>query len=376
MIANTTADAQHYASPRVKASERPLRSGQRRSSLARRAISSNECKSLRRIGDRQRVRRARSALGLSTLHISPRGEESGWEVTVWGGGELVELHRVSGQEEKERGGKRGVITGFSAGSRRRMQRKMAALDAKALLVKLPLEAGLTYHYMPVGGPTRWKRHRDLLTRRIMRACPDAFLFWRLEFQTVRDPDGPYCGVPHYHLLIFNVSAIPNVELSRWWYEIAGQTEAHRRAGTHISRVRNRFHARAYVSKYVSKVGDLPEGTRVGRIWGIDGKSNYDRSTSPRLVSVSRDHFYRMRRCLARKIRSDQRSVGRKYLYRMRGDGGLSAFLRADLGARLLEPFLRPPRECSGPVVGTMAHWKKRIPELLLRARSLPDPLPS
>jgi len=271
-------------------------------------------------------------MGLSTFQISPRHV-----LTTWTGGDLVELRREEDGYTRRCPGKRTRCRGFSASSRRNMQRQMARINGKAV-PGLPLEAGLTYHYMPAGGAKQWKRDLDLLCRRILRQYPRAFVFWRLEFQSAPKD---VVGVPHFHLLIFGPDRIPHEQFRNWWYEIAGQSEAHRRAGTHIERVRNRFHTRAYVSKYMAKETNLD--VTVGRWWGIAGRVNYDRATQPVEEALSPRVWYRFRRVLAGYVRAEQRSAGKPATYRTRSRNGCTVFLRGDVARRLVEDLLRVER---------------------------------
>ena len=278
-----------------------------------------------------REARGRS-LGLSTAHISPKAVKAHvgeFDATVYGGGNLAVLRRSG--TSRVGGGRRGEVNGFSKASRRRMQRSIEALDRGKLTTKRPLEAGLTY---PAENwsrdPKRWKRDLDNFCKRMKRRYPKAFFWWRLELQER--------GAPHFHLLVFNVHRIPHEWLRQAWYEIVGLNDPdHRKAGTHVERVRNWHQTRSYIGKYMGKVDIQMEGaTGFGRVWGIANRERYAEAVSEILVEVPSEIFYRMRRVFARYVNAQYRRRGGRFRLKSKFDpGGLGVFIPADLALRLL-----------------------------------------
>lgn len=165
------------------------------------------------------------------------------------------------------GGKRGLVTGFSSGSRRRLIRKLARLDiktAKFLTLTYPLD----YPH-----PQQAKNHHRALLERIRRRWPQASAIWRLEFQQR--------GAPHFHYLFFNLPWLPFKVLRRWWAEIIDHDQSEP-LFVRIEAVKSKRGVMYYASKYMSKTdGDADGGSALfnyvtylhaGRVWGIFNKA--------------------------------------------------------------------------------------------------------
>ena len=239
---------------------------------------------------RQRLARA---LGLSTSHISPRGlatrdipkrsylgpdgrrlglptqraVKGKWACEVAVGGSLLAVKGRKPVERKHKAGLRGNVEGFSNASRRRLMRKIAAIDRETLETP-PIFGTLTYPGEWPSDPKQWKRDLDAWGKRLRRRHPNACVIWKLEPQKR--------GAPHYHLLIFNVPHLDKHWLAQSWYEVVDSgDERHLRAGTRIESIRTWRGVMSYASKYTAKVVDeLPEGWEaVGRMWGIIGRDN-------------------------------------------------------------------------------------------------------
>jgi hypothetical protein len=105
-----------------------------------------------------------------------------------------------------RGGVRGQIKGFSFSSRRRMLNRLNSVSVGA---SLPQFVTMT---LPddvfcddVGEFAKRAKHwLDVFTRRLVRACPSASGFWRIEWQSRKS--GAYEGklFPHFHLLVWGL----------------------------------------------------------------------------------------------------------------------------------------------------------------------------
>lgn len=201
--------------------------------------------------------------GLFTVHNSTLSH-----ALFWVGGSKVKVSRNFGAETgKQVGGKRGKITRFSFGSRRRFMRKMAEVDRKVL----PLFGTLTFpdEFHPwIDKPEEWKRILKRFISRFRRKYPEGAFFWRLELE--RRKSGLYVGeiFPHFHLLVYGVSYAEYLSWvsDAWWKSCGKLSEAHRRAGTQVKQVDNAKHLFSYVSKYMAKAGDYD--LDIGRVWGV------------------------------------------------------------------------------------------------------------
>lgn len=190
--------------------------------------------------------------------------------------------------------KRSVIKQFSRASRRRLLFLIAKV-AEPILEKA-LFVTLTY---PSHDPATSKHaeHLDALLKRLRRMAPDASCIWKLEYTKA--------DTPHFHLLVFNLNQWAHQHLARSWSEIVKSSHpGHQAAGTRVERINNKRHAARYISKYVGKVGELPEGHQ-GRCWGKAG--NLAMALSPqRLYLLTKDQFVRMRRFLDRCRKAQNR----------------------------------------------------------------------
>jgi len=106
----------------------------------------------------------------------------------------------------ERGGKRGKCKGFSFGSRRRMLDRLNSVSVAASLpnfvtATLPddcFDDDVSHFAMSA------KVWMDTFLKRLLRVCPSASGFWRIEWQSRKS--GLYEGklFPHFHLLVWGV----------------------------------------------------------------------------------------------------------------------------------------------------------------------------
>jgi hypothetical protein len=140
------------------------------------------------------------------------------------GGRLLKLSfaRSPGAEWNDemfprRGGKRAKCKGFSFGSRRRMldrlnQVSVAASLPQFLTMTLPDDVFCD----SVGEfAKRAKGWLDSFEKRLLRVCPGACGFWRIEWKARKS--GRYEGklFPHFHLLVWG---LPERQLSEEWFE--------------------------------------------------------------------------------------------------------------------------------------------------------------
>lgn len=105
-----------------------------------------------------------------------------------------------------RGGKRGKCKGFSAGSRRRMLDRLNQVSVGATLpqfVTMTLPDDVFCDDV-VEFAMRAKDRLDSFEKRLLRVCPGACGFWRIEWKARKS--GSYEGkwFPHFHLLVWGL----------------------------------------------------------------------------------------------------------------------------------------------------------------------------
>lgn len=201
------------------------------------------------------------------------------EVSLTACGGLLRVKQTGEQVFYE--GPRGVITGFSAESRKRMIETCAQVDLEGLQA---LFLTLTF---PDMAPSPAAAHRPLenFWRAFYRQAPGSSALWRMELQKR--------GAPHFHLLIFHLEFFPADRIRELWEracEYAGPPHLHIRCET----MRSKRGAMYYVSKYLAKLperGATPEQLSLsdvaysgrndpstGRWWGILGRKNFPWAT--------------------------------------------------------------------------------------------------
>lgn len=243
--------------------------------------------------------------GLSTPHISPKDfenlctqlrerelAEALWKdkkaehnkqlasAVFWVDGSLCRVNLDRDPVERQGGGKRGLISLFSAASRLRLLRKLATVQRE----KMPLFVTLTYpdgYFEHVNNPERWKRDIDTLAKRLEDTFPGVGGAWRLELKSRKS--GAHIGeyFPHFHMLLWGVRPNKIYEFREWleaaWHEVNGAQDANYRGnGTKVEQLRTQRGVMSYVSKYVAKedkeqLGRLMSsetGLHVGRWWGF------------------------------------------------------------------------------------------------------------
>ena len=215
--------------------------------------------------------------GLSMYHISPKKNfrsnlaEPEPRMNFRRGASLVscELGKTRGTRGKRHDWSRGAITYFSKGSRRRILRLVASLKRSVL----PVFCTLTYPDIFPQEPKIWKKHLDVLFKRLLRRYPKAIVIWRLERKARKSGENIGEIAPHDHLLVYGV---PYVSLLHWlsqaWYEVVGSGDPrHLLAGTRVELVRSVGGVLHYTSKNICKAENA-ELEGIGRMWGIVGRS--------------------------------------------------------------------------------------------------------
>lgn len=201
--------------------------------------------------------------GLLTPHNSTPSH-----ARFWAGGSKVVCTREVGEYKQVGGGRRGVITGFSRGSRRRLMLRLAEISRD----DLPLFVTLTFpddYFDQHDNPRDWKKKLKRFEMRFRRRFPSAGYVWRLELQDRKS--GKHIGTlfPHFHLLTWGVC---RADLLSWlpgaWWEACGKlSKAHLVAGTGIDIIPSVKALTSYVSKYVAKTEEF-QGKSMGRVWGV------------------------------------------------------------------------------------------------------------
>lgn len=188
--------------------------------------------------------------------------------------ENASVLKVSKAEPQTRkgGGVRGVVKGFSRGSRKRLMQCIASVRRDA---SLPVFITLTYPNL-FPQPKQSKTHLKAFLMRVRRAYPEAGIIWKLEPQRR--------GAPHFHLLVWGVGVkelrgfVPTA-----WFEIAGGgDELHllwhegKLKNRHCTQKVNSFNGVwAYASKYLGKTFEVAgwDSKAVGRFWAVVAREN-------------------------------------------------------------------------------------------------------
>jgi len=183
-------------------------------------------------------------------------------------GNLIALKASFSALGKSGGAHRGIVTDFSANSRRRMLRKLARIAPKRVVF-----VTLTYPER-YPDPHKAKAHLRAFLERIRRRYPQASGIWRLEFQER--------GAPHFHILFCELPFVPFSELRRWWTEIILEFVDGYLPRVRIEQIKSRRGAFYYCAKYCAKMGGegfIPlslSSTHIcttGRFWGVFNRNH-------------------------------------------------------------------------------------------------------
>jgi len=196
------------------------------------------------------------------------------EIELYLGGSLVRARPERlvkrNAEPGTGGGKRGIVTGFSGASRKRLMRVIASVERS----ERPVFVTLTYPDEFDLDASKWKRDIDVLGKRLVRKLSGAGLVWRIEFKRRKSGKNKGRVAPHFHLLIYNASYrelrdfIPDA-----WFSVVGSGSGdHLEAGTRVEKIWSFGGIMRYVGKYITKVDEFP-AEWTGRAWGIIRKEN-------------------------------------------------------------------------------------------------------
>lgn len=243
-----------------------------------------------------------------------------------GSGTVVELKAEGFQSRPNKGGgKRGEIKLWSKASRRRLLYRLSEVEWEKIPVTELFHVDLTYpgEFWPDG--RKIKRDLKALRCRLDRLFGKGNygLWWKLEFQRRGWPEFN-CVLRVLRVPISWVKRFPGLEVSqeafiilfrKWlakaWNEIAAPgNEKHLKAGTEVSRPRNKRKMALYMVKYLAKTGGrkeyqhtVPEGfTGLGRWWGIINSELFP--VNREIVEVPIYAFHTIRRIIRRYCRSN------------------------------------------------------------------------
>lgn len=197
-------------------------------------------------------------------------------------------------EQQEAAGerkKRGRVYGFSAGSRKRLQRRLNSVNRVRWPRERVLFIGLTYPGKPSEAlpdvwprdPEAWKKHLEALHDAWEAEWGADFpVIWKLEFQTRKSGVCEGQDAPHFHLLAFvplrySCDYVWLLKFRSWlseaWFRVVGSGDPdHLKAGASCKQVASWRGVVSYAAKYLGKAVEVPIGPDgqplpVGRFWG-------------------------------------------------------------------------------------------------------------
>jgi hypothetical protein len=241
-----------------------------------------------------RHRRA-ARVGLSRCHTSPR-----YWAEYTPDAQYLAVRSIGVRQCIPPTQQRGLVNGFSPGSRRRMLKRFAQIDRDYLGQSLLVT--LTYPRTFPTESSTYKRHLDTFSKRLQRTFPRSSAIWKLEYQER--------GAPHFHLIVMGVPFMARAWLSRAWYEIVrSNDERHLRAGTQVQRCNSARKACAYASKYVAKISVGTPVGHSGRFWGVVGRQNLAKNLCQ--WQLDRRGFTRLSRVIRNLAASRRKSTAKR-----------------------------------------------------------------
>jgi hypothetical protein len=211
-------------------------------------------------------------------------------------GELLKVKSVAySVVDRRTYGNRGEIKEFTSQSRKRMLEMFATLDRAKIKFGKQRVKFITLTYPDYEGDLkRAKRDMDTLFKRIVRKFPDACGVWKLEFQQR--------GVPHFHIMLFNVKWWNVTHMQQTWNEVTG-TDANNSLDLEVIKSFNGV--MYYVAKYMGKAEKIENGAMglsvshispqeqkhsapefIGRFWGV-----FNRAKMPFAKKRTIEHVY-------------------------------------------------------------------------------------
>jgi hypothetical protein len=267
-------------------------------------------------------------------------------------GRTIQLEFASGRVVPSKvGGRRGVISGYTAASRRRLLSELGRLD---LANEVAFFGTGTFcdSFLPGREEVQEILHR--FKARFERAFPDGWSFVRVEWK--RRKSGAFVGrwVPHVHLLCGGVPEgatigfyrqatfdfqrsgrirLEGMDFRAWlkwnWYESVGSDDIdHLQAGTSCERVRSVNAAGSYAAKYAAK-DEEDVAPCYGRAWFIWGRDQLPLAAI-QSVEIAADAVVRF----SRTARKFVERFGRRHYGLLRRQGVVTFFGDASAWVRL------------------------------------------
>lgn len=231
---------------------------------------------------------------------------------------------------------RGQIQEFSKKSRLRFLKSVHSLS-------IPPDTFLTLTYPGSFSPDsrEWKIDLHTFSKRLSRAFPKSWFYWKLEPQKR--------GAPHYHLIgnlgLGLLSEVDMIRFRKWlarsWYLVVGSDDPkHLQAGTQADIIDDsRPQLKRYISKYVGKVveeskNNIPGWALPGRFWGVIGRKNLP-PVENYIVSLTQDQSIQLKRTIRRWMKK----INAKYSHFMKRLDSFFVFLDKDQVIKLLDYVL-------------------------------------
>lgn len=246
---------------------------------------------------------AGGAVGLSHGHIFRKGSGAAegrpadlntpgylgpaFYFTIAHGSEFAQVKAAGFSAPKPGSPPRREVRGLSEKSRRRLIKKLAALDKTSQKHK-PVFITLTYPDVWPEAPAEWHAHLKNFCQRVRYKFPHACIIWRLEYQER--------GAPHFHLILLGPRFLDYSWVAEKWNAVVAKgNEQHLAAGTETRAARNWGETQNYLAKYVAKQLPHEHTEATGRQWGIYGRDNLPIYLETYMVP---DAFFRwVRACL-------------------------------------------------------------------------------
>jgi hypothetical protein len=294
-------------------------------------------------------------------------------VTFYVGGSLLRFDSHEPRDHQEACPKRSEISEFSEKSRQSLRLSLAKVDQSKC--GRPIFGTLTYPAnFPLDQET-FKRHLKIFSQRFLRSFPSAGFHWKLEFQAR--------GAAHFHPIFWNLSGDDGGflrEFRGWlaqnWSEVVHSgDENHLLAGTSADPIKSQFGIIRYVSGYASKSDQTKPGCKVGRYWGIVGRSEIPWAKE-QVIELSLGQAKLVRRTArrymqamnrVRRIRRLERLVSRQMCAAFMLNGDLRRFRKSCPDAKIFQQLPRKLRLKNNRNVNVFcdaAFWEAGLVRLL------------
>lgn len=208
------------------------------------------------------------------------------------GGEYARITRPTLGAPERREWRRGEVVTFTPRSRSRMLQSLAQIrrtegDPDAYMVTF------TYPNEFPSSVRECKRHLARWQKRLLRAYPEAWFYWKLEFQKR--------GATHFHLIVFDVGTMAAGWFRDNWLEIVDANDRyHDKYGCHVDKLYTWKQAGSYCAKYCAKVDTQQVIDSPGRFWGIANRKQ--RPVTIVQCEITDEEFVQIRRCFRRYMK--------------------------------------------------------------------------